>query len=263
MKLTKENYFSPEAEAAFLGSSSFKAWDIFGNGCEAKQVAIRNGEWEKQSNDAFLLGSYVHAWSEGRLPEFMIENPSLFKTNKTLYAKYVLGDKMIDVLKNDPAVEEMRSGEKEAIMIGEISGIPFKIQVDVLNIEKVRFVDLKTTRNIKDKTWNPETKEKENFILHWDYLLQFAIYAEIIRQNLKMNHYLQPYIIAVDKQEHPDHEIIEMGTSFIESKLEEIESKLPRIMDVRNGKLKPMRCDNCDYCRATKKITKTIHYLDL
>lgn len=263
MKLTKETYFSPEMEAKYLGSSSFKTWDIFGTGCEAKQAAIRDGEWEKQSNDAFLLGSYLHAWSEDRLPEFMTENPSLFKKDGTLYAKYALGDKMIDVLKNDLAVEEMRTGEKEVIMTGEISGVPFKIQVDILNIGKGRFVDLKTTRNIKEKIWNPETKEKENFILHWDYLLQFAIYAEIIRQNLKMNYYLQPYVIAVDKQDCPDHEIIEMGTSFIESKLEEIESKLPHIMDVRNGKLDPVRCDNCDYCRSTKKITKTIHYLDL
>ena len=51
--------------------------------------------------------------------------------------------------------------------------------------------------------------------------------------------------------------------SFVKEKLEEVESKIPRIMAARNGEIEPDRCEVCDYCRATKKIIKPIHWLDL
>ena len=264
MELNKSNYFSKEAEELYMGSSSLKAWDRFHGGCESKEVAKRKGEWIEPSNPAFLLGSYLHAWSDGTLPEFMANTPELFKKDGTLLAKYALGDEMINVFKRDPAMMQMREGEKEQIFTGEINGVPFKIQVDILNLEKGYFADIKTTKNIREKYWNSETRTYETFIQKYDYQMQFAIYAEILRQNLRMDTYLDCYILAVDKQDVPDHEIIFMDVdSFVKEKLEYIESVIPRIMDVRNGLVEPDRCEFCDYCRSTKKIVKPIHYLDL
>jgi hypothetical protein len=249
----------------YLGSTSFHAWDRFSKfGCEAREVAKNSGEWTDKVNPAFLLGNYLHSWSSGDLQEFISNTPELFKKDGTLLAKYALGDTMIEVFKNDPAMMKMQEGEKEQIFTGEISGVPFKIMVDILNIEKGYFADIKTTKNIREMYWNPETREKESFIKKYDYPLQFAIYAEILRQNFKMNSYLECYILAVDKQDPPDHEIIFMDiNSFVKEKLEEVESKIPRIMAARNGEIEPDRCEVCDYCRATKKIIKPIHWLDV
>jgi hypothetical protein len=263
MELTRNNYFSKEAENLFMGSSSFKAWDIEHGGCEAKEVAKHNGEWKEKENPAFLLGTYVHAWSSEELEEFKVDHPELFKKDKTLYAKYALGDKMIETFESDETMMQMRKGEKEKIFIGKIAGVDFKIQVDILNVEHGYFADIKTTKNIREKYWNNELKTHENFIQKYDYPLQFAIYAEILRQNLNMDEWLDSYVLAVDKQDIPDHEVIYMGTDFIKSKLEEIERKLPHIIAVRNGEIEPKRCGKCDYCRSTKKIQNAIHYLEL
>ncbi|MDF2563760.1 MAG: hypothetical protein K0Q53_155 [Massilibacillus sp.] len=299
--LTRDNYFSPEAEALFLGSSSFKAWDkehgateVFGHtvagGCEAREVAKRKGEWQDKEKLAFLVGNYIHTWSssEEDFKNFCQENSSaIYKPKGGMYADFVKADKMIACLKDDPAIEKMREGKKEQIFVGKIFGVDFKIQVDILNVLECRFCDIKTTENISKTHYNPQTQERETFIQKFDYLLQFSIYAEILRQNYKQiledalniytekqlekfiklvkdNRYLDCYILAVDKQEIPDHEIIFMDLDgFIKEKLQEIEFKLPHIVAVRNGEIEPMRCERCEYCRSTKKITKPIHWLDL
>ncbi|MBZ9633162.1 PD-(D/E)XK nuclease-like domain-containing protein [Clostridium sp. FP1] len=259
MELTRQNYFSREAENLYMGSSSFKAWDILHGGCEAKQVAIKKGEWIEKENPAFLLGSYVHAWSSGDLQEFMSTTPQLFKKNSSeLLAKYALGDEMINVLRNDPLVEKIREGAKEQIFTGAIAGVDFKIQVDILNLEKGYFADIKTTKNLQESYWNKEIRGQETFINKYDYYTQIAIYAEILKQNIGLVDYLEPYLIVVDKQEVPDHEVIYMGKNFISDKLAEIENRLSHITEVRKGLIEPMYCGKCDYCRSVKKIIKPI-----
>lgn len=257
MKLNRDNYFSKEAELKYMGSSSFKAFDIFHGGCEAKQIAKREGRWEDKENPAFLLGSYVHSWSSGDLQKFMSEHPQLFKKDGTLLKKYALGDEMINILKNDPLVQKFREGASfEQIFTGKIAGVDFKIQVDILNLDKGYFVDLKTTKNLSETYWSTTKRGKESFIDKYDYYCQIAIYAEILRQSLGMaeGEYLEPYIIPVDKRKDvPDHAIIDMGTSFIKDKLEEIKTKLPHIVAVREGREEPIACGKCDYCRSIKK----------
>lgn len=255
MELNRKNYFSREAELAYMGSSSFKAWDILHTGgCEARELAKFNDQWQDKENDAFLLGGYIHSWNEGDLQNFILEHPEMFKKNGEIYAKFALGDVMINTLKNDPLVEKFREGaEKERIFTGIIAGVPFKIQIDILNIEKGYFADIKTTRNLSESYYNSHTKQRETFIDKYDYYTQIAIYAEILRQNLQMDTYLEPYLIVVDKQDIPDHEIIDMGNGFIEEKIEEIKMRIPRIMAVRNGMEEPVACGKCDYCRSNKK----------
>jgi hypothetical protein len=261
MKLTRQNYFSKEAEDLYMGSSSFKAWDALHGGCEAKEVAKKNGEWIEKENPAFLLGSYVHSWSSGDLKEFIAEHPELFKKDGSMLAKYALGDEMINVLKNDPLVEQIREGEKEQIFTGKIGGVDFKIQVDILNFNKEYFADIKTTKNLQETYWNKELKQHETFINKYDYQTQIAIYSEILRQNTGLAEYMEPYLIVVDKQDVPDHEVIYMGKAFITSKLIEIEERLPHIMAVRNGEIEPQYCGKCEYCRSIKKIIKPISLL--
>jgi len=193
----------------------------------------------------------------------MSNTPELFKKDGSLLAKYALGDEMINCFKSDPVMMQMREGEKEQIFTGTIAGVDFKIQVDILNVERGYFADIKTTKSLYETYWNENTRERESFIMKYDYPMQFAIYAEVLRQNLKMDKWLDSYILVVDKQDPPDHAVIFMGQDFIQEKLDELMIKLPRIIQARNGEVKPQRCEKCDYCRSTKRVSKAIHYLDL
>ncbi len=109
MILNKYNYFSIEADREYFSVSQFKSFKQ----CEAKTIAKLNGEWEEGRNEAFLLGSYVHAWSEGTLEEFKTEHPELFKKDGTLYAKYALGDKMIATLEKDNLVKKLEKDKRK------------------------------------------------------------------------------------------------------------------------------------------------------
>jgi len=52
-KLTSENYFSPENELFFMGSSQFKNFQK----CEAAALAELRGEYKCETTDALLVGS--------------------------------------------------------------------------------------------------------------------------------------------------------------------------------------------------------------
>lgn len=259
MQLNKHNYFSLEADKEYFSVSQFKAFKE----CEAKVIAKLNGEWKEKENEAFLLGSYVHAWSEGTLKEFKNENPQLFKKDGTLYAKYELGDKMISALANDLLVERVREGQKEVIITAELFGAKWKCMMDIYNPSRKVFADIKTTRSIHQKYWNEYEGIKQNFIQYYDYLLQMAIYAEIERLNRGEEDYFQPHIIAVDKQDPPDKAVIFVGTDFIKHKLLEVEVLLPRFIKVKNGEEKPIGCGQCDYCRSVKQLDSILRLEEL
>ena len=266
MQITKDNYFSNEASKEYMGVSLFKSFLPKYGGCEAKTMAKINDEWQEPDNPAFLLGSYVHAWNEGNLQEFISQNPALFKKNGELYAKYAIGDDMINTLKNDPVAMKALEGQKEIIMTGELFGFPWKIMIDSYNPKAGAFTDLKTSREINKTYWNEYTREKENFITHWGYDWQMAVYAEIERQNRDSDEYLNPHILAVSKETPPDKELIvfdEDMDSFVEDTLNLMESDVPRVFEVWKGNTEPRRCGVCKYCRETKKITMPVHYMEV
>ena len=158
MELTGKNYFSKEAELKYFGSSSYKAYDmqhqgfeVFGNfvegGCEAREIAVLNGEYEKPDKKVFLVGQYVHAWLQGAeaFQEFCKENHStIFKKNGSPYADFARADEMIDTLRKSDIVTDMKNCEHEVIFTGDIAGVEFKVMVDLLDLERGYFADLKT-----------------------------------------------------------------------------------------------------------------------
>lgn len=260
LEITKDNYFSLEADREYFSVSQYKSF----RECEAKTMAKLNGEWVDPPNDAFTLGSYVHLWNEGgNLGAFRAEHPEMFKKDGGLLAKYKVIDDMIKTLSDDPLIERVREGQKEVIFTGELFGALWKIMIDIYNPANGVFVDLKTIRSIQMKYWNEELRVKQNFVEYYDYLLQMAIYAEIERQNRESEEYLQPHIIAVSKEEIPDKAVILVGTEFIKDKLIDVKNLMPRFIETKEGKREPHRCEQCDYCRSTKKITEIIHYTDL
>jgi hypothetical protein len=61
----------------------------------------------------------------------------------------------------------------------------------------------------------------------------------------------------------PDKAVITIDHERLAYELEEIGGKMERIKALKSGEVEPKRCDKCEYCRRTKKVTSVIHYMEL
>ena len=61
-----------EMNRKYSGSSQIKAFIECG-----REMAILTEMAKEESSEAMLQGSYVHAWSEGKLQEFIAEHPEI------------------------------------------------------------------------------------------------------------------------------------------------------------------------------------------
>lgn len=262
MELNSLNYHSKEANKYYSSNSQFKDFIE----CESLAMAKINGEFIESPSVPLLLGNYVHAWAEGGLEEYKANNPELFSskgaTKGQLKTAYTIGDDMIRTLENDPFCMYALEGDKEVIFTAEFCGVPWKIKIDAYRPEKNRFTDLKTVKSIRDKFWKPGIGWC-SFVEAYDYIRQFALYAEIERLATGRGLPLDPYIVAVSKEDPPDKEVINIDQNVMLYELELIAEKMPRIIDVKSGKVKPNRCEKCKHCRRTKVLDKVTHYLDL
>lgn len=262
MKLTRENYFSQEAELFYMSRSQYKNFCE----CEAKAIAIIAGDWVEETSTAFLIGSYLHAWNENRQKEFIAEHPEMFKKDGTLKAEFLQANKMIETLSKDEFAMYVLEGQKEVIITAEMFGAPWKIMIDSYNQERRRNVDLKTTRSITDHIWSEEDWAKVSFVEKYRYPLQATIYSEVerIASGRNPGDWFDFYIVAVSKEDYPDKEVISLiDPDRYWKELAEIEARMPRILQVKSGEAEPLRCERCDYCRSTKYLTGAIHYTEL
>ncbi|MEK8133131.1 PD-(D/E)XK nuclease-like domain-containing protein [Paenibacillus filicis] len=263
MKLNKDNYFSLEANRHYMSVSQFKDFAPPFGGCEARAMAKLRGEYEEPEKTAFLEGKYVHAWNEGTLPEFKAENPDLYssqgKTAGQLKSNFKHCNTMIEVLESDPLVMKALAGEKEVIMTGELFGIPWKVMLDSYQPEVGLFADLKALKEIDGKWWNKEAQVYENFLEHYGYIVQMAVYAEVERLKSGREQWLIPHMVVVTKQDPPDHEVMYFDFDDIERALNIIRNHIERVKEVKAGLAESVRCEKCEYCRLTKKITRIKH----
>lgn len=76
MKLTQENYFGHEANKEYMSKSQFRSWQT----CEAATLAELNGEFERETTLALLVGSYIDAAMDSpeELQKFESEHPEMF-----------------------------------------------------------------------------------------------------------------------------------------------------------------------------------------
>lgn len=252
MELTRENYFSPEAGRAFMSVSRFKNY----LSCEAMAKAIDEGIFVPEQTDCMLQGSYLDAWNNGELEQFKQEHPELISsrgaTKGELKAEFKKIGDCIATLEGDELCMEYLKGDKQKIFTAEMFGIPWKIAVDSYYPEKGRFVDFKC---VKDFEWSYSSREQKrvSFVEAWDYHLQMAVYRKVIA--LATGEYLEPYIVAVTKQDVPDKAIITFEQTELHEQLNRVEEYLDRIMAVIDGNIEPHRCGRCKYCRLTKKLT--------
>lgn len=262
--LTEENYYSDEANEKYMSFHTYL--DYIGGflikGCEARAEALRKKEWEEPKPQAFLIGSYVDEALTGSpesFADFKIKHPEIFTQKGTLRAEFKMAEKMIERCKSDDFFMKTLSGEHQKIMTGYWGGCEWKIKMDSY-IPNVGIFDLKTTANLH-KAWNIADYGWVSFCEAFNYPGQLALYQKIVEINTGKK--LPCYISAVTKEEYPEIAVIAIDQMTLDNALNHIEMNLPSVLMVRNGEVEPIRCEHCNYCRTTKKLTGAISMQDL
>lgn len=272
MELTRENYYDRDADWSFMSCSQYQGFLE----CEAKQLAKLQGRFVEEPSEALIVGNYVHTYMEGEEPhkQFIEEHfNDIFKTKEDKktgeiivtgkYAAYVTADAIIDCVNRDQTLTKFRNmpGNVEEIMTGELFGIPWRIRMDK-RIENQRIIlDWKTSANLRELKYNPETKERETFIEAYGYMMRAAVYSEIEKQNTGNDTDPMFLIAAISKQDPPDKLLLSLNhrDKYL-YELQQIKERLPRIMRVKEGAELPRRCGHCEYCRKTAGNVKIRPY---
>ena len=272
MELTRENYFSQEAQMAYMGSSQFK--DFLS--CEAAALAKIRGQYKPPASRSMLVGSYVDAWYSGELPDFTERHPDMFKKDRTLKADFLAANAIIDRMQADQLYSLLMSGEKQVIRTGKIAGVPFKIKIDslldaaacrqiaeefpgaapALGFGDGAIVDQKVMRDLGD-VWSDEERRMVPFAQAWGYDIQGAIYQAV-------EGHMMPFILAVGTREEPaDLAALYIPDDALRAKLYEVEDLAPRFQAIKEGREEPRRCERCPWCRATRTLRTIVDFREL
>lgn len=244
--VTNENYFSPENNLTYMGSSQFKCF----MSCEAMALAELRGEYVREKSVAMLVGSYVDAHYEQTLHLFKAQTPVIFTQKGELKSEYRHAEYIIARLERDPLFCKYMSGEKQVIQTGEIEGVPFKTKIDSYHPGKA-IVDLKVMRDFEG-IWKDGLKL--NFVEAWGYDIQGAIYQAVEGNQLPF------FIAAGTKESEPDLQIISIPQDRLDYCLEIVRNNVKRFNDIKHGLIEPTRCGRCDWCKRTKVLTDIIDY---
>lgn len=259
--LTTDNYYSEEADQLYMSVHQYL--DFVGHmgvqGCEEKALAKLKGDYQQETTTAMLVGSYVDSYFEGTLEQFKEEHPECFTQKGELKATFKQAEKMISRCRQDEYFMETLSGEKQVIMTGYLFGCDWKIKMDSY-LPGRAIVDLKTSSNIH-QVWKVQDYGYASFVEYWGYTLQLAVYQKIVEINTGKK--LPCYISVVTKEDSPEIEVIHIDQTTLDHALNEIEMNMPSVLMVKSGEVEPMRCDKCDYCKATKVLKGPISYRDL
>ena len=272
LKLTSENYYSPEANWRFMSCSQFKSFLR----CESAAMAELRGEWNRPSTTALLIGSYVDAYFSDELDQFKAEHPEIYTKQKTLKADFQQAHNICERLNRDELARMLLSGRHQVIKTGKIGNVWFKAKFDSLltarQVEAIckkfpavreivplggaMIVDLKCMRDFED-IWSEELQEKVSFAEFWGYTLQGAIYQKLDKR-------MAPFVIVgATKETATDIEAMYIPDDDLAVELSEVEALAPRYAAIKQGKIEPEGCGTCAYCRNTKRLSSIKHYKKL
>ena len=269
LKLTAENYYSPEANWSYMSASQFKSF----RKCEAAALAELRGEWGKKDTTALRVGSYVDAYFSGELEQYKTEYPEMFKKDGTLKADFAHAHKVAERLERDELARMLLSGRHQVIKTGKINGVWYKTKSDSLlkatQVEAIckRFpeirqlvpfggamiVDLKYMKDFND-IWDEDAGCKVTFAEYWGYDTQGAIYQAVDKRNAPF------VIIGATKEAEPDIDAMYIPDDDLSYALSEVEDLSPRYAAIKRGEIAPDGCGKCAYCRSVKKLSGIRHY---
>ena len=229
MKLTNENYYSPEANKEYVSVSQYKDFcGTYGKrACEFEAMEKLAGRWNPPPSLPMMVGSYVDSYIEGTLASFKKEHPEVFTSTGELKAAYKKAEELIARIKRDKYFMKYLSGEKQTIMTADLFGVKWKIKMDSY-IPGVAIVDLKVMASITENKWVKDIGYLD-FVRYWGY----------------------------------DIRIIQVTQNYLDEALMLVESNIRRLIEVKSGEEEPDRCDACDCCRHNRILREPISILDL
>jgi len=253
MILTHDNYFSRAAMGFYMSTSQFKAFEK----CESAALAELRGEPVEKDKPAYKEGRFFEACLYGEEHLFISQNPDMVSSRGTskddLKANYQKVIASANAFKRQPMFMEILSRcRPQAIVRGEIAGVPFKGCIDLLDTSTLEGYDTKCMRGF-DKIYSETEFARISWYFAYGYHYQAAIYAELLRQ--EHGRAGQQHIIAATKEDVPDVAAIYFGDDILENALDIIKEYAPRYDRIKKGIEEPERCDKCDYCKQTKVIT--------
>lgn len=270
--LNNDNYFSLEMNMKYLSVSTYKNFVgyPFKEGCQERALAELKGEYKRPETIALTLGSYtdclltepdkLEQFNENHLDMFKYSNPE-----KGLKKDFLIADKMVERVKKDKKFMSYMDGEHQNIYTGTLFGVEWKIKPDTINFEKGFISDLKTCESIRKGYWTPDGRM--SFVSYFDYILQGAIYQEIVFQNTGRR--LPFFICAVSKEEDTDFEVIWIDDETLHDKIygnefqPGIANNVNEIRLIKNGEVEPCKCGHCKWCLKDKALKRPIHFTEL
>ena len=249
MKLTKKNYFSPEANNEYVSQSQIKQF----NECETRALAMLDGTYTYEASVGMLVGSYVDAYLDGAkaLGVFKVEHPEIFTRNGELKADFKQAEEIIARIESDKVFRKLLRGRRQVIMTGTICDVPVKIKIDSLHKDKI--VDGKVMKDLADM-WSDEDFAKVPWWRFYRYDWQAYVYQTIVFQNTGVK---LPFILAVaTKEKGYDLRAFMFSQDTIDEAGKEVRALLPRIAALKKGTATPHPCGECDFCRSQRKLIK-------
>lgn len=249
MKLTEDNYFSPEAQKTYWGHTQFLDFMK----CEARGLALVTGEFEQEMTDALLVGQYVDSHFSGTKNSFISHHPEMFKRDGTLKSVYLGAERAIERAERDDMFMKYISGAPQEIMTGKVWGVDWKIKIDSYHESKA-IVDLKCMKNFD--AMYVDGLGRVSFVEAWGYDYQGIIYQKVVEA---VTGEKLPFIIAgVTKQDPSDIGLFNVPQYMMDSAGKVIENMIDRFDAIKKGDVEPKRCGKCDYCRATKVVDSVV-----
>jgi hypothetical protein len=254
--------------------------------CESMAMAKINGTYSQPKSEALLLGSLLDELLTGTKKsqiEFIAENyaelfqksskvyselnkieevdrvpiltewysEGFFNTENKPYANVAQAIQTAAKVRQQPLMMKHLSGQKQKIMTGEISGVPFKIKMD--SYKKGEFIaDLKYMKSLRSPNMF------ESMVKYWGYDIQGAIYQEIVRQNTGKR---LPFFLVIATKETPVHlDDAEIKQYDLDAALEEVKKRIEKFHAIKSGEILPERCEeyDCNYCTETRILTEPI-----
>jgi len=241
--LTRENYFDPENQIKYWGSSQFKDFMK----CEtAAMDKLKNGD-NSEPGKALIQGQYLDSYFEGNRNEFE-KTHKIINTKGNRYADFEVVQRAFDRIMEDEEMARLCLGMQQQIYTGQIEGIDFKIMIDSL-LPGEAIVDRKLLKDFKD-IWDGE--EFVPFWKYWGYDIQAYIYQTIYEQNTGDK---LPFLLAcVTKETVPSIEVFQFSDETIQKAGEQVRKLIQGFDDVKIGLVEPYACGVCDYCKSKYKI---------
>lgn len=231
-QLTESNYHSPEQNRKFFSVSQFKDFMR----CEAAALAKITGAYRPPVTRAMLIGSFVDAYFEETLPQFMAENPAVFTRRNELRSEFRKANEIIGRVQADPLFMQFMSGEKQRILTFEMFGAPWKIKMDSF-LPGVCITDLKVTASFRS-------------LPYWRYDIQGAVYQAGVE--IVLGEKLPFYLAVATKERVTDLDIFQVPQATLDMALREVESGIAHYEEVKGGLVPPAYCGHCDYCKSRK-----------